>query len=309
MKTTAVTHLVQVNVGPMWLGLDMDRVLGIERADRLKPSPDNPELAGMLTNRAGEWPVLDLALRLGLPKNPPSRTGQIILTSIRGERCGLLVDRAAPVPRSESTNVRPLPRAMSRRDSAFDRVVIQSEGPLLLLNPDRLNQTVDLLENDFELPEPVAPKSSRGLQSEHLVILGQYEYPLPGDRIFGFGIPLNCVAEIIEAPEGSVVPGAADCVRELSRWHDRPLPIVDLAVWCGMRVPQRSLRRTAVVRLPHGECVGFPVGNGVRLVPLPMAHIPARRTHSIQTDRTLGVFDTNEQTIVIPDLNQFTRVI
>ncbi len=309
MKTNAVTHLVQVNVGPMWLGLDMDRVLGIERADRLKPSPDNPELAGKLTNRAGEWPVLDLAIRLGLPKNPPSRAGQIILTAICGERYGLLVDRAAPVPQSEAENVRPLPRSLVRSDTAFDRVLIQSERPLLLLNPDRLSQTVDLFADDFEPLRPDFSQSTRRAQSEHLVILGQYEYPLPGGRIFGFGIPLNCVAEIIEAPGGSIVPGAADCVRELSSWHDRPLPIIDLATWCGMRVPQRALRRTAVIRLPHGERVGFPVGNGVRLIPLPIPNIPARRTHSIQTDRTLGVFDTNEQTIVIPDLDQLTRVI
>lgn len=301
MTATATTNLVRLSLGSVSVGLDMGRVLGIERAERLKPLPARPELAGHIANRAGDWPVLDLAVRLGLERPAGARNGQIVLTAIAGERFGLLIDRVAPVARLDQSALRPVPRSVARRDSFYDGVLMVEGRPLLLLNPDRLTGEVDLFAADDDEPA-VRTVPSKRASVNRMVVLGQYEYPLPGGRVVGFGLPIACVAEMIDAPPGSPVPGAAGHVREMSAWRGRALPLIDLAAWCGLRVPAASNRRTIVVRTPNGEPIGLPAGHGIRMVPLPLPSVPARRPITLNEDRVLGVFDTNEQTLVIPDL-------
>ncbi len=298
----STTQLVRMALGPLSVGIEMDRVLGIERAERMKPAPDRPDLAGRLTNRAGEWPVIDLSERLGVTRDPDRRAGQIVLTAITGERHGLLVDRTAPVPRLHADAVRPLPRSVARRDAWFDGVLVVDGTPLLRLNPDRLASTVDLFAPEVEPPAPALRRMPARV--DRMVVLGQYEYPLPGSRVVGFGLSVGCVAEMIEAPPGTPVPGATSHVRELSVWRGRALPLVDLAAWCGLPVPPAPNRRVAVVRTPAGEPYGLPAGHGVRIVPLPLPSMPVRRAITLRADRILGVYDTNEQTIVVPDLKR-----
>ena len=300
---TSATHLVRLVIGPMSLGLDMSRVLGIERAERMKPVKDRSDFVGRLLNRAGDWPVLDLAARLGLTRDRNHEDGQVVLTAIAGERRGLLVDRTVPVPRSADAPVRPVPAIIPRGESLYEGVVVHDGRPLLLLDPDRLAGTIDLFAPD---PRPTPPrgKATPRKSGDRLFVLGQYEYPMPGDRVIGFGLPLSLVAGVIDAPIGSPVPGAPGHIRDLSTWRSRSLPIVDLAAWCGLSVPGSTHRRTVVVRTPTGDPLGLPAGRGVRILALPMPHVPTRRTFTYNSDRVLGVFDTNEQTILIPDLAQ-----
>lgn len=301
MTAASSTNIVRLSIGAATVGLDMARVLGIERAERIRPHRNRPELVGEIANRAGIWPVVSLADRLGIER-PRRDGGQVVLTAIAGARHGLLVDRVTPVGRGTEA-VRPVPRSVARRESPYEGVLMHEGRPLLLLNPDRLTGEIDLFAPD-DRPLPPRPIRSNRPRLDRMIVLGQYEYPLPGGQVVGFGLPLACVAEMIDAPDGAPVPGSADHVRELSAWRGRPLPLIDLAAWCGLRVPAVVNRRTVVVRLPSGEAIGVPAGNGIRIVPLPQPSVATRRTITLNPDRVLGVFDTNEQTLVIPDITK-----
>ncbi|QEL13693.1 chemotaxis protein CheW [Limnoglobus roseus] len=308
MIATQTTNLVRLTVGPVTVGLDMDRVLGIERGDRVRPWPDRPDLAGRITNRAGEWPVLNLASRLDLDHSPNLRTGQVVLTAVAGERHGLLIDRVSPITRLSAADVRAVPKSVARRGLFFDGLLMLDGRPLLLLDPDRLAGQVDLFAAEDDNPPPAAIRtSSRKLVSDRLLVIGQSEYPLPGGRVVGFGLPVGCVVEIIEAPAGTLVPGAAEHVREVTEWRGKPLPVIDLAAWCGLRMPPPSVRRVVVIRTATREPVGLLAGPGVRMFPLPLPNAPSRRPITLTEDRVLGVFDTNELTLVIPDLAKLTQ--
>ena len=258
---TTTTNLVRLTVGPFTVGLDMGCVLGVERGDRVRPWPDRPGLAGRIVNRAGEWPVLDLAARLGLAPSPNARTGQVVLTAIAGERHGLLIDRVSPIARLSAADVRAVPRGIARRGLLFDGLLMLDGRPLLLLDPDRLAEEIDLFAAEEEEPSPIpSRRTSRKLVADRLLVIGQVEYPLPGGRVVGFGLPVGCVAEILEAPAGTPIPGAADHVRDVTAWRGRALPVIDLASWCGLRTPPTAGRRVVVVRTAHREPVGFLTG-------------------------------------------------
>lgn len=299
---TTTTNLIRLTVGPLTVGLDMGRVLGVERGDRVRPLPDRPELAGRIVNRAGEWPVLDLAAPLGLPGTNP-RTGQVMLTDIGGERHGLLLDRVSPIARLTAADVRPVPKGVARRGLFFDGVLLLDGHPLLLLDPDRLGGT-DLFAADADdPPPPPVPKPA----PDRLLVVGQVEYRRPGGRVIGFGLPVGCVAEVIDAPPGTPVPGAADHVCEVITWRNRPLPLLDVARWCGLRTPPPAGRRVVVVRTAVREPLGLLAGPGVRVLPLPLPTVPARRRFPLDAGRVLGVFDANDVTLVVPDLAKLAR--
>ncbi len=301
------TNLVRLTVGPVTVGLDMGRVLGIERGDRIKPVPDRPDLVGRIVNRAGDWPVLDLAARLGLDHSPNPRTGQVVLTAVAGERHGLLLDRVSPIARLSTVDVRAVPKSVARRGLFFEGLLMLDGHPLLLLDPDRLAGEIDLFAADPDDAPPPLRQSPAKLAADRLLVVRQIEYPLPGGRVVGFGLPVGCITEIIEAPVGTPVPGAADHVREVIAWRDRPLPVVDLATWCGLRTPLTPVRRVVVIRTAAREPLGLLTGPGVRMLPLPLPNIPSRRPITLDEDRVLGVFDTNDVTLVIPDLSKLTR--
>lgn len=307
VTTPATTNLVRLTVGRFTVGLDMDRVLGIERGDRVKPLPGRADLAGRIVNRAGEWPVLNLAARLGFDHTPDLRTSQVVLTAVAGERHGLLIDRVSPITRLTAAELRAVPRSIARRGLFFDGVLMLDGRPLLLLDPDRLAGGVDLFAPEEEEATPAPTRPSAKLASDRLLVIGQVEYPLPGGRVVGFGIPVGCVVEIVEAADGTPIPGAADHVREVTEWRGKPLPVIDLANWCGLRAPPPAVRRVVVIRTATREPLGLLTGTGVKMLPLPLPHMPTRRAITLTDDRVLGVFDTNEQTLVIPDLTKLTR--
>jgi chemotaxis signal transduction protein len=309
VTTPASANLVRLSVGSLTVGFDMTRVLGVERADRIRPS-DAPECVGKIVNRAGEWPVVNLATRLGLDHQPSSRTGQVLLTAIGGSHRGLLVDRVSQVTRLEAGDLKPIPKSLAKRDLYFDAVWLDDQAPIFILSPDRLEHGVDLFAPDLnEETEPPRPKSStRKVATDRLLAFGLREYPLPGGRLTGFGIPLGSVVEIIDLPIGTMVPGAAAHVREVVHWRDHALPIVDLSSWCGLASSPSTgdVRRAIIIRAHSGEKVGLLTGSGVRMYSLPLPHVPVRRTITVKHEHVLGVFDTNDVTLILPNLAKLT---
>lgn len=300
-------NLVRLSVGSLSVGFDMNRVLGVERADRIKPS-DKLEFVGKIVNRAGEWPVLNLAARLGLDHQPSPRSGQVLLTAIAGRHHGLLVDRVSQVTRLTSRDIQPVPMAIARRGLFFDGIWMADASPVFVLDPDRLIGEVDLFASDDESFPEVAKRTGKKLASDRILAIAQREHPLPGGRLVGFGIPVGSVIEIIDLPVGTVVPGAAEHVREVVQWRTTALPVIDLSMWCGLATPLSTAtsRRAAIVRTVTGEKLGLLTGATVKMLTLPLPNIPVRRAITVNAERVAGLFDTNEMTLIIPDLTKLS---
>ena len=296
-RTHAGAGLARCTIGPATIGLDLGRVIGIERADRLRPGGDG--IVGTVTNRAGEWPVFNLADLLGMVHMPNGRTGQVVLVSSGGERFGLFVDRVTAVGRDENPTMSTVPEAAAGR-GLFLGTAILADGPLLILDPDRL----------FAPPEVAAPRKATPVRkrrtpsnADRMIVFGLTTCP-GSDRILGFGLPAGCIAEIVEPGPGSVAAGAAEHIREVVLWHGKPVAVVDVAAWVGLGPTATDLRRILIVRPAGGEPVGLLAGRGVKVLALPLPHMPTRRELALTPGRAGTVIDLNDLTLVVPDLRK-----
>ncbi|MGL4421042.1 MAG: chemotaxis protein CheW, partial [Gemmataceae bacterium] len=217
--------LARCSVGSMVVGLDLIRVIGVERADRIRPlDKPGPKVLGAITNRAGQWPVYHLADFLGISHTANRRTGQVVLLSSGGKQFGLLVDRVTPVARGEQYTMAEVPPAVGSR-SLFIGTAILAQGPLLLLDPDRLLTPPPLAEPVPRMAPAQRPSENRR-STDRLFVFGHQEIQ---GRTVGIGLPAGCVAEVFDAGAGTPAAGAKPHLTEVIAWRGQPLAVLDIA--------------------------------------------------------------------------------
>ncbi len=300
--TDTATRIVRLTVGRLTVGLDLERLFGIDRADRMRPGTE-PGAIGTVLNKAGAWPVFALADRLGVTTEADRKTGQVVLLELDGVKVGLLVDRVSSGFRADAADIRPMPAAAGR-SGPYSRVLVHADGPVLLIDPERL--FVDDSEAEDDRPPPTVNVHT-GRAADRIVLFGQVVCPSLGGRAVEFGVPAGSVAEIADPPVGSSVPSSQSYVREVVTWRGRPITVIDPAVWCGLEAPVPASRRVVVVRTPGREPVGLAAGGGVRVLPLPLPHLATRRVLQLHPGRVKGIFDLTAVTVVLPNLSALTR--
>ena len=295
-------NLIRCTVGPVVVGFDLDRVVGVERGERLAPCPAVPGSVGRIANRAGEWVVYPLAWWLGSePGNP--RAGQVVLFETPHGRFGLAVDRVSPSVRVERKRVSPPPRSIGPVAAALIAgVAVLDSGPLVLLDPDHLDPTApELPERPVRKHRPPAP-ARRGASGRLLAIGCDAQEGCPGRPVV-LCLPSENVVEVIGLGNVTPVPTGEDHVRGLIEWRGRPIPVLDPARWVGLATTDAAAVR-GVVATVAGVRVALTTGSDVRLISADAPIIPARRQLGVRVERTLGVFDTTDATLVIPDWEQ-----
>jgi chemotaxis signal transduction protein len=295
--TAQATRIIRLTTGGASVGLALDRVFGVERADRIRANAQ-PGTLGSVVNRAGEWVVLELTECLGQAARADRRAGQVVLLEVGGMKVGLLVDRVSSGDR-ERADLRPMP-ASAGGGGPFAGVCDDPDGPLLVLDPDRLFGNEP--EPPAKLTHTPAPRGG-GRPADRLVLFAQVECASLGGRAVAFGVPAGCVAEVIDPPPGTAVPTSPPHVRELVSWRGQPVSVIDTAAWCGVPLPPPASRRVVLVRTPRRETVGLLAGAAVKVLPLPVPHLPTRRQIEHTADRVKAIFDLTQATVLIPDLS------
>lgn len=295
------TDLIRFAAAGQTFGVDMRQVVGVERADRLQPAPPNapPTVAGLLPRR-GECPVARLADRLGLPATASKDTARVLILEVAAGRFGLLVDRVFPVYRADRNQLQPLPSTTGPLAASLcDGVFLLDGQAVLMLNAAALHP--DAINSEAPFEESVESLSQNPERSTRLVVLG-----LPAartNRPIGFGLPGNQVVEVAEAPAVTTVPGTPRWAGGLFPWRGRAIPLLDLAAWVGLSPHSVSHRRVVIARTSQpGQRVGLLAGEVVRVLNLPIVHIPSRRELSLDRTRVKGVFELPGVTMILPVL-------
>ncbi len=126
----------------------------------------------------------------------------------------------------------------------------------------------------------------------------------PCGRAVALVVPVNRVVEIIDATSWSAIPDGADHVRGEIVWRKQAIVVLDPSCWVGLgNMPLESSR--VVVTKIGGVIVGLLAGPTVTMLAPSVPCIPTRHHVTLNPNRVLGVYDTTDLTIILPDWRGF----
>jgi purine-binding chemotaxis protein CheW len=119
-------------LGTEQYGLDMSVMREIATLREITELPRVPAfLRGIISLRGAVVPIIDLRLRMGLPRVEPTRASRILVVEQGEQRFGLIVDRVAKVLRLSHAQVESTP--MAGTGSEFLAEVARADDDLIAL--------------------------------------------------------------------------------------------------------------------------------------------------------------------------------
>ncbi len=106
-------------------------IRGWTLATALPHSPDY--LRGVINLRGAVLPIIDLAVRLGLPSAEPTARNVIIVAQIEQQQVGLLVDAVSDILTLNEEHIQPTPDVASDLVKTFVRGLLPVEGRMISL--------------------------------------------------------------------------------------------------------------------------------------------------------------------------------
>lgn len=214
------------------------------------------------------------------------------------------------------------PILVSPHADYFECVIKVDERLILLLSPEQLHPEaladvrakVDETTNPAAIPgtsrsepNPIDPHHSHGQ-----IVVFQVTEPHPTERATSFGLSISQVREIAESPPIIPIPGAPASVSGLVDWRGLPVPIIDIAERLGLAQAPADMRTRLVIARDigtsgKGALVGLISRPAIRLLRLPVAHLPFKRSLHLDPSLTRGVFELESETLVIPDIQGILR--
>ena len=115
----------------------IQEVIRLGPLTRVRHAP--AEVAGIMNLRGKIVTVVDLGLRLGLPKAVHGNDSRVFIVENRGEFIGLLVDQVDDVLEVEPEQWEPLPANLSAGQARFFKGVCRANGRIIsILDADRI---------------------------------------------------------------------------------------------------------------------------------------------------------------------------
>ncbi|MGJ8569577.1 MAG: chemotaxis protein CheW [Hoeflea sp.] len=105
-----------------------------------------PHVLGVINLRGSVIPVIDMAIRLGLPAIKPTERSAIIVTNIAGKLVGLLVENVSDMITVKNADLQPAPDVLPAAERALTKAIIPvDEQMICYLDLDALFSTDDEL--------------------------------------------------------------------------------------------------------------------------------------------------------------------
>ncbi|MDA3859846.1 MAG: chemotaxis protein CheW [Melioribacteraceae bacterium] len=132
---SSIIQLVGFKLATGEYGVDILKVQEIHRMLAITDVPNSPEfIEGVVNLRGRIIPVIDLRIRLNLPKIKHDNNTRIIVVDLEGKTVGFVVDEVSEVLRIPSNVTEPPPDlVVSGVDSGYISSVAKLEDRLLIL--------------------------------------------------------------------------------------------------------------------------------------------------------------------------------
>lgn len=127
-------ELVAFRVADQEYCFDIASVREIRGWTAATPLPHSPEyVCGVINLRGSVLPVMDLAARFGEPKTIPEARHVVIVTQVRDQIIGLLVEAVLDILTIESDMLQPTPDVASETAKSFISGMIAMEDRMMRL--------------------------------------------------------------------------------------------------------------------------------------------------------------------------------
>ncbi len=132
--TSELLQLVSFRIGKEEFGVNILDVQEIIRMIEITEIPDSPEFVnGVVNLRSEVIPVVDLRVRLGLPKSECDNETRIIVMDLSGKTIGFVVDEVSEVLRIPNNITEPPPEMVLDVNSDFITGIGKMENKLIIL--------------------------------------------------------------------------------------------------------------------------------------------------------------------------------
>jgi len=129
-----IRELIAFRVGRQEFSINIMSVREIRGWTSATMLPKAPRyIRGVINLRGAVLPIIDFAVRLGLPATEPTARNVIIVVQINQKQIGLLVDAVSDILTLNSSKIQPTPDIASDTVSSFLRGLIPVDGRMISL--------------------------------------------------------------------------------------------------------------------------------------------------------------------------------
>lgn len=312
---TIMTDTVRVllcEVGDTKYALDMKCVNSVLREEHIYWNTDGNLPDGWIHTKAEQFPVYSLAGRLGFAVNKSETLQRVLVLTTAQGNWGLLVDNVSQVTQINAEQIAQMPSVIKNAGTYFDGLVRQEENFVLLLSPERLHPEAQLISDYSQHTETLEKKASLPSNEEkisgrgRLLLFSLIEGTHSNERSVFFGLSVTQVLEVLNSLPLIPVPKSPAFVRGLVNWHNRPVPVIDLAARFGLpSLSDESATRLLICRdIDKENLLGFQIQPSVRMLSLPVPHSLSHRELPINKSLCKAVVELRNETLIIPDAQQ-----
>ena len=133
-ESNELLQLVSFKISNEEFGVDILCVQEINRMLQITKMPNTPDfIEGVINLRGRVIPVLDLRIKLGMPRKEHDKNTRIIVVEIKGKTIGFIVDEVSEVLRIPKSITEAPPEMVGGIDSDFITSIGKLDDRLLIL--------------------------------------------------------------------------------------------------------------------------------------------------------------------------------
>ena len=133
-ESNELLQLVSFKISNEEFGVDILCVQEINRMLQITKMPNTPEfIEGVINLRGRVIPVLDLRVKLGMPRKEHDKNTRIIVVELKGKTIGFIVDEVSEVLRIPKSITEAPPEMVGGVNSDFITSIGKLEDRLLIL--------------------------------------------------------------------------------------------------------------------------------------------------------------------------------
>jgi purine-binding chemotaxis protein CheW len=139
-------ELIAFRVGAQEFCIDIMTVREIRGWTAATLLPQSPRyVRGVINLRGAVLPIIDFAVRLGLPSTEPTERNVIIVVQSGAQLIGLLVDAVSDILTITDSSIQPTPDVASEMVKMFVRGLLSVDGRMIgLISLDHILPTAEL---------------------------------------------------------------------------------------------------------------------------------------------------------------------